>query len=160
MVEGRYWRTTYKFGVRVPKSVQDTFRIDSYTGTTFCTDLILKEMKKVIVAFELIDGFTTEEMRNRKCDMLKGLQEIGCHMILDVKTTLTRKARLVARGHTTFAQSSITYSSVVSRESIRIDFLIAGLNELKVSVCDIGNAYLNEKCQERIWSISRTDFPP
>ena len=111
-------------------------------------------MKKVIVAFELIDGFTPEEMRNRKCDMLKGLQEIGCHMILDVKTTLTRKARLVAGGHTTVAPSSITYSSVVSCDYVCINFLISGLNELKVSACDIGNAYLNAKCRDRIWSIA------
>ena len=66
MVEGRYWRTTYKFGVRVPKSVQDAFRVDRDTGTTFYIDAILKEMKKVIVAFEIIDGFTPEEIRDGK----------------------------------------------------------------------------------------------
>ena len=86
--------------------------------------------------------------------MLKGFQEIGCHIIFDVKMTLTRKARLVAGGHTTVAPSSITYLSGVSCDSIRIAFLIAGLNELKVSACDIGNAYLNAKCRDRIWSIS------
>ena len=93
--------------------MQDAFRIDRDTGTTFWTDAILKDMKKVIVAFEIIDGFTPEEIRDGKCDMLKGFQEIGCHMIFDVKMTLTRKAQLVARGHTTVALSSITYSNVM-----------------------------------------------
>ena len=36
--------------------------------------------------------------------------------------------------------SSSTYSSVVTRESVRIAFLITGLNDLDVLVCDIGNA--------------------
>ena len=127
-VKGRYWRTTHKFGVRVPKSVQDAFRIDRDTGTTFWTGNILKEMKKGIVAFEIIDGFTPEEIRDGKCDMLKGFQEIGRQMIFDMKMTLTRKARLVAGGHTTVAPSSITCSSVVSRDSVRIAFIIAGIN--------------------------------
>ena len=68
-------------------------------------------------------------------------------MIFDVKMTLTHKAWLVAGGHKTVAPYIITYSSVVSRDSVNIAFLTAGLNEFKVSACNIGNAYLNAKCQ-------------
>lgn len=50
----------------------------------------------------------------------------------------------------TEAPSSITYSSVVSRDSIRLAFLIAELNGLDVMTCDIGNAYLNAPCRE-VW---------
>eukprot|EP00956_Cyclotella_meneghiniana_P022806 scaffold43502_cov23-Cyclotella_meneghiniana.AAC.1 len=46
---------------------------------------------------------------------------------------------------------SITYSSVVSRDSVRLAFLIAALNELDIMSCDIGNAYLNAPCREKIW---------
>jgi len=49
-------------------------------------------------------------------------------MIFDVKMDFTRKARLVAGGHMTETPSSITYSSVVSRDSVRIMFLVAALN--------------------------------
>ena len=35
------------------------------------------------------------------------------------------------------------YASVVSRESVRIDFLLAVLNNLEILAGDIGNAYLN-----------------
>lgn len=51
----------------------------------------------------------------------------------------------------TEAPSSITYSSVVSRDSVRLAFLIAALNNLDVMMCDIGNAYLNAPCREKIW---------
>jgi hypothetical protein len=47
-----------------------------------------------------------------------GFQEIDCHMVFDVKMDLTRKAQFVASGHTTETPSSLTYSSVVSRDSI------------------------------------------
>jgi hypothetical protein len=79
---------------------------------------ISKEMTKVKVAFKRWDKGTLEEARNGK--ILVGYQEIGCHMIFDIKmdSNFTRKARLVAGGHTTEAPASITYSSVVSREKV------------------------------------------
>ena len=46
---------------------------------------------------------------------------------------------------------SMTYSSVVSRDSIRIAFLVAGLNDLDVLAGDVTNAYLNAPCREKIW---------
>ena len=55
-----------------------------------------------------------------------GFKYCGTHMIFDVRMDgkFTRKARLVADGHTTKAPSSITYSSVVSRDSVRIALTI------------------------------------
>ena len=46
---------------------------------------------------------------------------------------------------------SITYSSVVSRDSVRLAFLIAGLNDLDVLAGDVTNAYLSASCSEKIW---------
>ena len=76
----------------------------------------------------------------RQGKKLVGYQEINCHMIFDIKMDreFTRKERLVAGGHMTDTPSSITYSSVVSRESVRIAFLIAALNDLEVFAADIG----------------------
>ena len=70
----------------------------------------------------------------------------------------TRKARLVAGGHTTDPPSSITYSSVVARDSVRIAFTIAALNGLTPMSCDIGNAYLNAPCREKVWCIAGHEF--
>jgi Reverse transcriptase (RNA-dependent DNA polymerase) len=63
----------------------------------------------------------------------------------------SRKARFVAGGHMTEASASMTYASLVSRDSVRLGFLIAKLNELALLSCDIGNAYLNAPCREKIW---------
>ena len=54
-------------------------------------------------------------------------------------------------GHTTEAPASLTYSSVVSRDSVHLGFLIAAaLNDLDVMSCDLENAYLNAPCREKI----------
>jgi Reverse transcriptase (RNA-dependent DNA polymerase) len=51
----------------------------------------------------------------------------------------------------TVTPASITYAGVVSRDSVRIAFLIAALNNLDILSCNIGNAYLNAPCWEKIW---------
>ena len=53
----------------------------------------------------------------------------------------------------TEAPSSITYASVVTRDSVRLAFLIAALNGLDIFACDVGNAYLNAPCCEKIWFL-------
>jgi len=72
-------------------------------------------------------------------------------MVFDVKMDFAQKARFVAGGHTTKTPSSMTYSSVVSRDSVRILLTIAALNDLDVYACDVNNAYLNAPCLEKIW---------
>ena len=81
-------------------------------------------------------------------------------MIFDIKMDgrFTRKAHYVAGGHTTAPPSSITYSSVVSRDSIRIAFALSALNGVDIRATDIGNAYLNAKCQETIQKVARAEF--
>ncbi|MGH7954980.1 MAG: reverse transcriptase domain-containing protein [Gloeomargaritales cyanobacterium] len=70
----------------------------------------------------------------------------------------TRKARLVAGGHVTDPPATITYSSVVSRDSVRIAFLIAALNDLDVLAADIGNAYLNASTKEKVYTTAGKEF--
>ena len=65
---------------------------------------------------------------------------------------------MVAGGHTTEAPATLTYSSVVSRDSVCIALTIAALNDLKVLSCDIQNAYLTAKCQEKIYTRAGPEF--
>ena len=81
-------------------------------------------------------------------------------MIFDIKMDgqFTRKAHYVAVGHTTNLPYSITYSSVVSRDSARISFTLAALNNAEIRSTYIGNTHLNGKCQEKIWTVAGTEF--
>ena len=159
-VKKKYWRTSHKYGIRLPKSVLDAIAIDKETGTDYWQKAIAKEMKKVMVAFEEIEGYTPQEIRDGKCPALKGFQETGTSWVFDVKMDFTRKARLVCRGdQATEVDPSTTYSSVVSRDSVRIAFLIAGLNDVDIMACDCANAYLNAPARERIWTVAGPEFP-
>ena len=158
-VRSRYWKTSHKYGVRLPHSVQEALQIDKETGTDFWWNAIQKELKKVMVAFEYDESMTPEQIREGLAKgKYVGFQEIKCHIIFDVKMDLTRKARFVAGGHMTEPPASITYSSVVSCDSVRIAFMLAALNDLDIMACKIVNAYLNAPCREKVWFAAGPEF--
>ena len=113
-------------------------QIDEETGTDLWRQAIEKEMKNVRPAFEHWDEGTIDDARAGK--RLVGSQEIACHMVFAIKMDFTRKARYVAGGNNTEPPAEATYSSVVSRESVRIGFLIAALNDLEICAADVTNA--------------------
>lgn len=81
-------------------------------------------------------------------------------MIFDIKMggAFTRKAHLVVDGHKTRPPTSITYSRVVSRDSIRIALTITSLKSHEVSISDIGNAHLTATCREKLWVVAGPEF--
>ena len=142
-VKSKYWLRTQKFGIRIPKFVEEVKKIDEQNGDTVWWDAICKEMRNVRPAFEVFEG----KLENIPQDY----QFMWCHMIFDVKfrENFRRKARLVAGGHMTDTPNTLTYSSVVSRDSVRIALTIAALNELSVMAYDIQNANLTAECRKR-----------
>jgi hypothetical protein len=153
-LQKKYWRTTHKFGLECPNTVKRALEIDEETGTDFWYQAIKLEMEKVKVAYEVNEEWTPEQIRSGEAPGFIGFQEIRCHLIMDIKMDFSRKARFVAGGHMTEAPAALTYSSVVSRDSVRLAFLIAELNDLDVLACDVGNAYLNAPCREKIWFVA------
>ena len=114
-------------------------------------DAIMKEMKNVRIAFEEYEGDVKD---------LVGYQKVRCHIIFDVKLgeNFRRKARFVADGHRTDPPASSTYSTVVSRDSVRICLTIAALNDLQILAADIENAYLTAPCRENVWIRAGPEF--
>ena len=102
----RYHKRTHKFGIELPKTVEEAYAINKATGTSFWCDVIELEMKNVWVAFDVLADSVVPPSDH---------QYMRCHMIFDVKMEDFRcKARLVARGHTTKAPATLTYASIVS----------------------------------------------
>ena len=54
-VKSKYWKRTHEYGIRLPHSVEEAFRIDEETGTEFWRMAIEKEMKYLMPAFEFRD---------------------------------------------------------------------------------------------------------
>ena len=94
------------------------------------------------IAFEFLDNNIAPPV---------GFKRINFHIIFNVKIYLTRKAPFITGGHIPASPSSMTYTSVVSRESVHIAFLLAALNNCKVLAADIGNVYLNTYTKEKIY---------
>jgi hypothetical protein len=95
-----------------------------------------------------------------KIKFIPGYKCIPGHIVWDVKRDFTRKVRYVAGGHWTNPPKALTYLSVVSRESMGVAMLVAGLNELDIQMIDIGNAYLNAPTTEKCYVIVGNEFGP
>jgi hypothetical protein len=148
-IDARFLKKTHKFGIAVPNTVKEALQMDKENGTSLWWNAIQKEMKNVRVAFNILD----DDMNLPPAHTF-----VKCHIVFDVKMDLTRKARYVAGGHMTKPPSSMTYASVVSRESVRIILTLAALNGLEVLSSDIQNAYLTAPTKEKIWTTCGPEF--
>ena len=150
-VKSKYWEKTHKYGVRIPKSIKEAIAIDKENGDTMWMDAIRKEMTAIRGAVEEYEG----DIRD-----LIGYQLITGHIVFDVKLgeNFRRKARFCADGHKTKTPASVTYSSVVSRDSVRIMLLIAALNGLSLKAADIQNAFLTAPNLEKVYIIAGPEF--
>lgn len=150
-VKSKYWKRTHKYGIRLPKSVDEALKFDKEDGTTIWRDAVEKEMGNVRVAFEF----------NDEDKIPIAHKELNVHWVFDIKMdSLQRKARLVANGNETDPPKAMTFSSVVSRDSVRLFFTIAALNDLEVLSADIQNAYLSAPVHpdEKYWIRAGTEF--
>jgi hypothetical protein len=148
-IDARFAKKSHKFGIAVPTTVKEALQMDKDNGNTLWWDSIQKEMKNVCVAFNILDD---------DANLPPGHTFVRCHIVFDVKMDLTRKSRYVAGGHMTKPPSSVTYASVVSRESVRIILTLAALNGLDVLSSNIQSAYLTAPTKEKIWTYCIPEF--
>ena len=80
------------------------------------------------------------------------------HLVWDVKMDFTRKARWVKDGHKTADPLGSNYAGVVSRESVRIAFTYAALNDLDIWACDVQNAYIQAPSSEKHYIVCGAEF--
>ena len=149
----KYWDRTHKYGIEIPKNVQDALRIDKERNDTLWQDAIALEMKNVRIAFEVFEGDIQD---------LKDYEHISGHLIFDVKLgeNFRRKARYVADGYKTSTPNAVTYSSVTSRDSVRLFLLLAALNDIDIQSVDVQNAFLSAPVLEKVWLTAGPEFGP
>ena len=150
-LKSKYWSRAHKYGIRMPKSVAEAIEIDKENSNTLWWDAIMLEIKNILTAFELYNGDVQK---------IVSYQKIKCHFVFDIKLgeNFRRKDQVVGGGHVTDPPSSFTYSSVISRDSVKILLLVAALNDLNILACDIQSAYLIVKCREKIYIIAGPEF--
>jgi hypothetical protein len=97
--KSRHIRKGYKFGIRVPNSIEEAIALDIENGNTLWQDAIMKEANGVRIAFEVKNDGKPPP----------GFSHVQLMMIFDIKMDFTRKARLVARGDLTNTPPALTY---------------------------------------------------
>ena len=110
-LKARVKKKNRKHGILVPRTVEETFELDSSSGTTYWRDAFKKEMKNVGAAFRILESDKYLPV---------GYARMRVHMVFDIKFNLTKKARLVADGHLTPDPFNSTYAGVVARETVQI----------------------------------------
>ena len=101
--------------------MKEALAIDAENGNMLWADAVGLEMENNRVEFEEQDGEITE---------LVTYEQISGHIFFDLKLSenFRRKARFVADGHLVETPASVTYSTVVSQDSVRILLMVAALN--------------------------------
>ena len=145
----RLRRTTHKYGIEIPRSIEHAHEIDRVNKNTFWRDAIAKEMYNIGIAFEVFS-------EGKKAP--PGWTQVTGHLVFDVKMDFTRKARWVLDGHKTADPVGSTYAGVVSRESVRIAFTYAALNGVTICAADIRNAYLQAPSSQKHYVICGAEF--
>ena len=135
-----------KYDVEVPRGTKDALRLDCANKNGLWKSAIQKELNT-------LESYSTFK-RVRQGKVPKGYKYIPLHFVFDVKSDGTRKARLVAGGHVISSPACPLYSSVVKTDSVRIIMTIAAKQGLQVITGDVGGAYLNAKCAEKVWTYT------
>jgi hypothetical protein len=63
--------------------------MDRQTGTDHWQRALNKEMSKVKVAWNAHDDITPDDVQSGKVKDMIGFQEIGCHIVFDIKMDFT-----------------------------------------------------------------------
>jgi hypothetical protein len=129
----------------------EAIEIDQENENTLWMDAVKLKMQNVRIAFGKFDGDP---------NTLVGYTQIAGHLVLDVKLgeNYRWKARYCADGHKPGAPASVTYSTVVSRNSVRILLTLAALNDLDVLGADVQNAFSTATNKEKCWIIAGPEF--
>ena len=106
-------------------------------------------MENVSVAFEVMEDGKKPSSKYK---------QVPFNMIYDIKIDFTRKARLAGEGCRSPNPVTITYTEVVSREIARIEFTYAALNGLDVWSADVQNAFLQDPCSEKHYTVCGPEF--
>ena len=95
--------------------VNEAYTIDEKNGNTLWQDAIQEEIENVKIAFKIVPEYKKPP---------NGFQYVNCHMVFDIKMEeFQRKACLVAGGHMTHTPDTMTYSSVITRETYALPSL-------------------------------------
>ena len=143
-------KTTHKYGIEVPTTINQARLIDEKNGNTFWHDAIEKDMITILPALDILSSGDPPPICYIKTSV---------YLVFDVKMDFTRKARWVKDGHLTPNPVDSNFAGGVSRENVRITLIYAALNDLDIFAADVKSAYLQVPTSEKHFIICGSEFP-
>jgi len=136
----------FKYGIQVPRTVEQARQFDAANGNTYWQDAMDKEVKALmdLDCFEVKPAGHSSTLDNT-------WQKTTLHMVFDVKQSLDRKCRLVAGGHLVDMMDIQVYSSTVKSISVQLLHVISHKAGLEQLCGDIGNAFPNAYTNEKVY---------
>jgi hypothetical protein len=107
----------YKFGVQVPKGINNAIDLDKKNVNQLWQEAIKIELKQ-------LTDYQTFIVLDSGEDIPTGYPKIPYHMVFDVKYGPRHKTRLVAGGNCTVNDKEDIYSGVVKMVTVRIWFFL------------------------------------
>ena len=144
---------TILYGLEVPHNVSEALELDRRNGNHRWAKAIHKQMQG-------LQDHQSFSFLNPGEAAPAGNQFAPLKMIFTVKQDLRCKARLVIGGHIIDSSKHLGYSSVVKMTSMRLLNVIAKAQGLECLAGDVGNAYLNAKTNEKIFTMCGLEFGP
>ena len=141
----------YKYGIRVPRNVDEAIEIDRDNGNAFWQDATRLEMQTLM-------DLECFEFKSKGYHPGSGWQPTTLHIIYDVKQDLRRKARLVAGGHLVNILDHSVYASTGKSISVMLLHVIAHKAGLDQLCGDITNAFVTAYTKEKIYCIAGKEF--
>ena len=135
--------------MELPRNYEHALGLDKKNGTNLWQLAYEKEIYKVSISFDFLD---------HGVKALVSWKRNSFHIVWDVKMDFTRKAKWVKDGNKTPDPVTSNYDGVISRESVRIAFTYAALNNLDVVATDIQNSYLTTPSSEKYYVFCGTEF--
>ena len=144
-------KRTFKYGLEVPKTWKDIIRIDAAAGNTLWQQAVEKEVSALIMhsCFDFKSADYKPSAEYQYCRL---------HLVYDIKSDLTYKARLVCNGSQVDPRGLSTRATVVKTISVRLLDLIADAQGHEVLCGDIGNAFIQAHTKEKIYTRVGNEF--
>ena len=147
----------YTFGVRIPRSINEAYKLDLQNNDKKWSEAIVKELKTLHEEYNCFkvlpkgkgEVLTTEYAEYKYIPLL---------WTFTVKFDGRHRARCVAGGHVTPDLEDDLYAGTVDLETVRIAFVAATLMDLKIITADVGSAYIQAFTIEKVYTIAGPEW--
>eukprot|EP00957_Ditylum_brightwellii_P002176 167067-Ditylum_brightwellii.AAC.2 len=126
-IKSRVRKISVKYGINVPRNVEEATLFDRENGNTLWQDAIDLEMHTILPVFDVHKGGKPPSVYFKSSG----------YLVSETKMTFQHKAWWVKDGHLSPDPIDSNYAGVVSRESLRIAFTYAALNGFDSKICGI-----------------------